>query len=176
MHLKIVEKQTRFDARIRLAHRLQIEHGIELAEMAEVMGFSDETYYLRLRRLKLESSPDNFNPARRTANRVLRRLQAELRHMIEGEELPDKSKAEALMALARAVKTVSELSNEADASRQGGDCDPPPVSTGDVRKALSQIDRRIEEIAAKRAREILGGGLDANADRGGAAGMAVSGT
>ncbi|MBV2142636.1 hypothetical protein KUG47_03870 [Falsochrobactrum sp. TDYN1] len=169
--MKIAKGDERREARVRLAFRLQMKHAIEIAQIAEVLGLSEKGYRDRVRRLKLEADKLNMPTA---ADHALERLQAELRKLIEGEELPDKSKAEALMALARAVKTVGELASETGSSRQEENAGTV-VSLSELRQVLARIDRRIEELAQRRAREILGGGLDAKADIGGGKRMADKG-
>lgn len=161
-------RQARSEARIRLAHALQTGHGIDPAEMARVLNLSLPRYLARLRQLKLDAA----KPAASPEVAALQRLQAELKRLLEAEELPDKGKAEALMALARAVKTLGELSSETPppAAVEAG-----PVGLAQGRDALQRINRRIEELAQKRARELLGGGLDAPADAGGGRGMAAEG-
>lgn len=158
--MKNATGDARREARVRLAFRLQMKHGLSAADVAEMLGLTEKSYRNRLRRLKLESD-NSFSPTE-TEN-ALKRLQSELRKLIEGEELPDKSKAEALMALARAVKTVSELVSETknlEPNEEAG----TTVSIGELRQVLARIDRRIEELAQKRAREILGGGFEAKAN------------
>lgn len=91
-------------------------------------------------------------------------MQAELNKLIDGDDLPDKSKAEALMALAKAVKTVGELVAETQTAE--GDTVTSVASLHEVRQALIRIDRRIEDLAQRRARDILGRGLDAKSDNG----------
>lgn len=130
--------------------------------MAELLGLAPATYGRNLRRLKLGGGRKDAACA--PPETPLMRLQAELQKLIAGEELPDKSRAEALMALARAVKTVGELAAEAPAPEREGE---PVIGFAAVQQALARIDRRIEELAEKRARDILGGGADACADRGG---------
>lgn len=160
--------QTRSEARIRLAHAIQTGHGVDPADMAQLLDLSPEAYRTRLRRLKLDIAA----PAATPEALALARLQAELKRLLEAEELPDKGKSEALMALARAVKTLGELSSETAPPV------PPeigPVSLAEGRQALQRINRRIEDLAQKRARERLGGGSVLSADAGGGAGMAADG-
>lgn len=169
--LKTAKGDERREARVRLAFRLQMKHAIEAAQIAEVLGLSEKGYRDRIRRLQLETDSRNMPSATEYA---LQRLQAELRKLIEGEELPDKSKAEALMALARAVKTVGELASETGSSSDEGERGAV-VSLSELRQVLARIDRRIEELAQRRAREILGGGLDAKTDISGGKRMADKG-
>ncbi|MFC7065257.1 hypothetical protein [Brucella rhizosphaerae] len=161
----------RREARVRLAFRLQTKHDIAWAEVAQLMGLSEKTYRDRIRRLGLKD-PGLNRPS--GAESALQRLQTELNKLIDGEDLPDKSKAEALMALAKAVKTVGDLASEAAPSDQDHN-NGPVLSLSEVRQAVARIDRRIEELAQRRARETLGGGLDATTDNGGGTRMADPG-
>ncbi len=158
--------------RIRLAYQLQMRHGIAAGDLAAILGLSEEGYHLRLRRLKFIG--DEPTQPQRPADSAFERLQVELQRLLHGEELPDKSKAEALMALARAVKTVGELTPEGGGQDTGRDMIVRP-DVKEVRQALARIDRRIEELAEKRAREILGGGLGVPTDIGGGGRMAATG-
>ncbi|MHC5230908.1 hypothetical protein [Brucella sp. LJL56] len=174
-HPKIVEKMSRGEARIRTAHRLQIAHGIDPADMAELLSVSVSQYLNRLNRLNLACSSAAPDSDKRTRDAILERLQAELKRLLDGEDLPDKSKSEALMALARAVKSVGELTAEERPTSQspaGG----AVASLGETRKALMRISRRINELAESRAREILDGGPDAAASGSSGGGVAASGT
>ena len=119
------------------------------------MGISEKNYRDRLKRHgfleKMHSKPSATESA-------LQRLQAELNKLIDGDELPDKSKAEALMALAKAVKTVGDLATETETTTV--DNAASVVSLHEVRQALIRIDRRIEDLAQRHAREIVERGLD----------------
>jgi len=152
----------RREARVRLAFCLQMKHDIVSAEIAEVMGSTEKQYLHWLKVIGLDEEALIKPSATDTA---LQRLQSELNKLIDAEELPDKGKAEALMALAKAVKTVGELATETGAVETSNDTGL--VSLVEVKAALARIDRRINELAKRRAREILGGGLDAKSDHGG---------
>ncbi len=160
------------DERVRLAHGLQAEHGVAASRMAALLGLDEKQYLRRLGQLGLDLPPEG-PPL--VAPGALERLQAELRRLVEADELPDKARAEALMALARAVRTVDELAVEAARARPAEAGAGPAVELAAARRALQRIDRRIEHLAKKRAREILGGGLDAPASGDGGEGMAASG-
>ena len=151
----------RREVRVRLAFCLQMKHDIVSAEIAEVMGSTEKQYLQWLKVIGLDEKA-SIKPS--AADTALQRLQSELNKLIDAEELPDKGKAEALMALAKAVKTVGELSTETGAVETSNDTGL--VSLVDVKAALARIDRRINELAKRRAREILGGGLDAKSDHG----------
>lgn len=153
------------EVRVRRAHALQVAHGIDIADMAEAMGLSLTNYIARLNRLQLDINTVT-NRELRKVDPALERLQTELKRLLDAEELPDKSKAEALMALARAVKTVNELS--AESSAPAARTEEKAADVNGTRQALLRIDRRIDELAKKRAREIMERGLDAKAtDKGG---------
>ncbi len=171
-HLDIATKQALMEARVRRAHELQVAYGIDIAIMAEVMGLSLNNYLQRLRRLQLDGAVQS-ETERRTTDPALERLQMELKRLLDAEELPDKSKAEALMALARAVKTVNELSAESSVPAER--TEEKAADVNETRQALLRIDRRIDELAKKRAREIMERGLDAKATDEGGGGMADPG-
>lgn len=167
-------RQTRGAARILLAHRLQKQHGIAAEDMARILAISLEKYLAEIERLGPDEAEPKAQPTQSPTAMVLDRLQSELKRLIEGEELPDKGKAEALTALARAVKTVGELVSEA------GQLSPPErenktESAANIRQVLSRIDRRIDELANKRAQAMLGGGFDAKTTNGGGGRMADPG-
>ena len=174
IHPKIVENMSRGEAHIRLAHQLQIAHGIDPADMAALLSVSISQYLNRVHRLNLACSTAAPDSRMKTGDAILERLQAELKRLLDSEDLPDKSKSEALMALARAVRSVGELSAE---DKPAG---PLPAgraaaSLGDTRRALARISRRINELAESRARQILDGRPDAAANGSSRGGVAVSG-
>lgn len=177
LHPKIVEKMARGEARIRLAHQLQIAHGIDPTDMAELLSVSISQYLNRLNRLNLDCSSAAADSQVKTRDAILARLQAELERLLDGEDLPDKSKSEALMALARAVKSVGELTAEDKSAGPSGPlfAGRTAASLSDTRRALMRINRRINELAESRAREILDGRPDAAASGSSGGGMAVSG-
>lgn len=163
--------QDRAETRIRLGHQLQILHGIDVGDMAEVLGLSLKTYQTRLRLLKLDTVEKSVE--QRQVDPALERLQTELNRLLDAEELPDKSKAEALMALARAVKTVNELAAETvTVTREAGETQ---ADVNQTRQALVRINRRIDELAKTRARHIMERGLDAKTTDSGGGGMADPG-
>nr|WP_247886259.1 hypothetical protein [Brucella intermedia] len=137
-------------------------------------------YLNRLNRLNLDCSSAAADSQVKTRDAILARLQAELERLLDGEDLPDKSKSEALMALARAVKSVGELTAEDKSAGPSGPSGPlfagrTATSLSDTRRALMRISRRINELAESRAREILDGRPDAAASGSSGGGMAVSG-
>ncbi|MGJ0207150.1 hypothetical protein SD208_01375 [Ochrobactrum sp. BD67] len=174
-----MEKISRGEARIRLAHQLQIAHGIDPADIAALLSVSISQYLNRLNRLNLACSTAAADSQRRSRDAILERLQTELTRLLEGGDLPDKSKSEALMALARAVKSVGELTAEDKPASQHPASQQPAshavASLSDTRKALMRISRRIDELAESRAREILDGRPDAAASGSSGGGVAVSG-
>ena len=134
-----------------------------------MLALSPEKYLAAIRRL----GPDDGDIRGQSPTAVvLDRLQLELKRLIEGEELPDKGKAEALMALARAVKTVGELASEVVRPPER---DNRTASVTEIRQVLSRIDRRIDELANRRAQAMLGGGFDAGTTDGSRGGMAAQG-
>jgi DNA-directed RNA polymerase specialized sigma24 family protein len=158
------------EARVRLAFCLQMKHDVAVTEIAKVMGCSERQYLHWLKRFGLNEQVQIKSSSTENA---LQRLRTELNKLIDGEELPDKNKAEALMALAKAVKTVGELATETGASEVGGGALVP--SLHEARQALARIDRRIDELAKRRAQEILGRGLDAKSDHDSGKRMAAQG-
>ncbi len=174
IHPKIVKTPARCEARIRLAHQLQVAYGIDPADIAELLSISVSQYLNRLNRLNLVSSSAAPDSEKNTRDAILERMQIELKRLLDGENLPDKSKSEALMALARAVKSVGELTaEEKPVGRSSSGA--AVASLGETRKALTRISRRINELAERRAREILDGRPDAATSGGGGGGVAVSG-
>ncbi|WP_266064741.1 hypothetical protein [Brucella intermedia] len=168
------------EARLRLAHQLQVAHGIDPADIALLLSVPVSQYLNRLNRLNLDCSSAAADSQVKTRDAILARLQAELERLLDGEDLPDKSKSEALMALARAVKSVGELTAEDKSAGPSGPSGPlfagrTAASLSDTRRALMRISRRINELAESRAREILDGRPDAAASGSSGGGMAVSG-
>lgn len=159
--MKTQKIDERREARVRLAFCLQMKHDIASADIVELMGCTEKQYLQSLKLIGLDEKTLIKPSATDTA---LQRLQSELNKLIDADELPDKGKAEALMALAKAVKTVGELATETGGAEASENTQQ--VSLVDVKAALARIDRRINELAKRRAREILGGGLDAKSDHG----------
>ncbi|WP_247881997.1 hypothetical protein [Brucella intermedia] len=178
-----MDKLARGEARLRLAHQLQVAHGIDPADIALLLSVPVSQYLNRLNRLNLDCSSAAADSQVKTRDAILARLQAELERLLDGEDLPDKSKSEALMALARAVKSVGELTAEDKSVGPSGPSGPSgplfagrtAASLSDTRRALMRISRRINELAESRAREILDGRPDAAASGSSGGGMAVSG-
>lgn len=158
------------EARVRLAFRLQMKHDILSADMAQLMGCTEKQYGHWLKGAGFDEKA-LIKPS--VTDTALQRLQTELNKLIDAEELPDKGKAEALMALAKAVKTVGELVTETETSETSTEASV--VTLGDVRQALDRIDRRIDDLAERRAREILERGADAQSDHGCGQRMVIEG-
>ncbi|WP_247875225.1 hypothetical protein [Ochrobactrum sp. Marseille-Q0166] len=170
MRLKTRKNDERREAQVRLAFRLQMKHDVAVAEIAQVMGCTEKQYLHWLKGVGLDEK-NLIKPS--ATDTALQRLQTELNKLIDAEELPDKGKAEALMALAKAVKTVNELVSETEISET--DIGASVASLAEVRQALIRIDRRIDELAKRRAQEFLERGLDAQSDNGRGQRMAAQG-
>ncbi|WP_433849294.1 hypothetical protein [Brucella pseudogrignonensis] len=170
MRLKTRKIDERRQAQIRLAFRLQMKHDITKAEIVQLMGCSEKQYLHWLKGVGLDENA-LIKPS--VTENALQRLQAELNKLIDAEELPDKGKAEALMALAKAVKTVGELATEAETSEVNPEASF--VCLDDVKETLIRIDRRIDELAEIRAWEILERGPDAKSDNSSGQRMAAQG-
>ena len=128
---------------------MQVAHGIDPADIALLLSVPVSQYLNRLNRLNLDCSSAVADSQVKTRDAILARLQAELERLLDGEDLPDKSKSEALMALARAVKSVGELTAE---DKSAGPSGPlfagcTAASLSDTRRALMRISRRINELA-----------------------------
>ena len=81
---------------------------------------------------------------------LLMKINTELQNFSKADGLPEKSAVEALASLAKAVKSISELSRETRAEQAGSQPEQGRETGGvkpeDVREALSIISARITEL------------------------------
>lgn len=140
-------------ARLQKAFQLQKRYSVSFSDMAHFLGISEKLYRRRLTMagfdLKiLEKLKNNAG-----THSAMLKLQAELTNIIEGQGLPDKATADALTALAKSVKSVLELQQEA-----GGNETDNTIETADLQmtnNVLEMINSKINELADHRANEIL---------------------
>lgn len=161
--------------KLRAARRLQQRYNIAAAEMAAVLGITENIYRKRLLKLGFDSTHiENPFGLYGEAAGIMVKLQTELARLANDSGLPDKSSADALTALARTVKTVVELMREGTTE--------PETDAGshenviEIGAALDKIDRRINELAAERAAEILRSRTEYTAENSIEQGVVVSGT
>lgn len=141
-------------AKLRAAWRMQQRYHIAAAEIAAIIGLSENIYRKRLLKLGFDCShSENPFGLYGEAAGIMVKLQTELARLANDSGLPDKSSADALTALARTVKTVVELMREGTAEPETGSA--PQEDLTDIGAALDKIDRRINELAGERAAEIL---------------------
>lgn len=146
-------------SQLRVCQSVQMQYGVSACDMAAILRLREDQYRSRLRRLGLAADPSAFDfDLRRDASEIVVKIQSELGRLAREHGLPDKGAADALTALARTVKTVGELlkDNEGADSRvlpKGDAVDGPDMDR--MRTALLRVERRIEELAQKRANEIV---------------------
>lgn len=146
-------------SQLRVCQSVQMRYGVPAREMAAVLCLKEEQYRNKLRKLGLTPDPSAFEfDLRRDATEIVVKIQSELGRLAREDGLPDKGAADALTALARTVKTVGELLKESEgidsrAVPKGEATDGLDMNR--MRTALQRVERRIEELAQKRANEIL---------------------
>ena len=137
--------------RLHVAHRLQRRYPIGSDDIAALLGVTAEAYHKRLKKAGLDCITSVL-PALDIED-ILVKINAELHSFSQGEGLPDKSAVDALAALAKAVKSVSELSKETRSESGADDSESQSENGGvkpeDVREALSLINRRINELSGQ---------------------------
>lgn len=168
--------ESRSIARLRTGQRVQSRYGVPAHIISELLGLSEASYRSRLRKLGLPADIPVVNfDLHRDAGEIMRKIQAELARLAQDSGLPDKGAADALTALARTVKTVIELLRE----NEPAPVDPVSEDNGiDVKKlriALQRAERRIEELAQKRANELLDQRTEPGPHNDCQSGVAVSG-
>lgn len=136
--------------RLQAVHRLQRRYRIAGQDMAFLLGWKPEIYQKRLKKAGLDSHVSGVPLL--DVEDLLIKINTELQNFSKADGLPEKSAVEALASLAKAVKSISELSKETRAeqlvvqpergSETGG------VKPEDVREALSIISARITELRA----------------------------
>lgn len=143
--------------RLRAAFNLQNRFRISDDDVAPVLGLSVRAYHSRLKRAGLvRLKYQTFNGRVIDTDEILTKINAELIVLTQQEGLPDKASVDALPALAKALKSIADISKEtpADAGKISADLQDGQeygLKLGDVREALRLIDCRINEIACERA-------------------------
>lgn len=141
--------------RLHVAHRVQRRYPISSDDMAVLLGLTVEAYHKRLKKAGFDSAASNL-PALDIED-ILVKINAELHSFSKGEGLPDKSAVDALAALAKAVKSISELSketrNDSVADENESQSENGGVKPEDVREALSLINRRINELSGQTTKD-----------------------
>lgn len=146
-------KQRKMADRLHAAFQMQVRYCVPPPDMAFLFGFSEKNYHRRLVAAGLDVKKlDKLNDTSGT-NSAMLKLQAELTKIIEAQGLPDKASADALTALAKTVKSVLELQQEAATHEVTTDI--VVTDTAVVNKVLGIIDDRINELANYRATELL---------------------
>ncbi len=136
--------------RLLAVYRLQRRYQITVPDMAFLLGVKPEIYSRRLKRAGLDYSSVSLPVL--DIEDLLIKINAELQNFSKAEGLPEKSAVEALAALAKAVKSISELSKETRVEplndKHDNGNDDRGVTPEDVREALSIISARITELRA----------------------------
>ncbi|PYE88380.1 hypothetical protein [Phyllobacterium leguminum] len=160
-------------ARNHAGYRLTCKYSVPHADIAFLLGMKEKNYLTRLRRLGIDA---DVNTTQRLPGleEILARIRAELMRLTEEGRVPDKGAVDALVSLARALKTVIELERE-NIAPPVADTGPASVSPEELREALARIDRRIDELANLRAAEIIQRRLDGSHNNGSGQGVVLSG-
>lgn len=136
--------------RLLVAHRLQRHFAIAAQDMAILLGVTVDAYYKRLKKAGLDIAATDLPTL--DIDDILMKINAELQSFSKAEGLPDKSAVDALAALAKAVKSISELAKETRADRLPDEretqSDNGGVKPEEVREALSLINRKIAELSS----------------------------
>ncbi len=136
--------------RLQAVYRLQRRYQITFPDTAFLLGVKPEIYSRRLKRAGLDCSSVSLPVL--DIEDLLIKINAELQNFSKAEGLPEKSAVEALASLAKAVKSISELSKETRAELAGNQPEQTSevggVTPEDVREALSIISARITELRA----------------------------
>lgn len=134
--------------RLQTVHRLQRRYRIAGQDMAFLLGIQPDIYFRRLKKAGLDSNASGLPQL--DIEDLLIKINMELQNFSKADGLPEKSAVEALASLAKAVKSISELSKETRAEQQGNqpeqDSETGGVKSEDVREALSIISARITEL------------------------------
>ncbi|WP_439273324.1 hypothetical protein [Pseudochrobactrum sp. HB0163] len=134
--------------RLLAAYRLQRRFHIAAPDMAFLLGLKPEIYCRRLQKAGLNSHAAGLPQL--DIEELLIKINTELQNFSKAEGLPEKSAVEALASLAKAVKSISELSRETRAEQAGNQPEQESETGGvkpeDVREALSIINARISEL------------------------------
>ena len=136
--------------RLQAVYQLQRRYQITVPDMAFLLRVKPAIYSKRLKRAGLDYSSVSLPVL--DIEDLLIKINAELQNFSKAEGLPEKSAVEALAALAKAVKSISELSKETRAELAGKQPEQVSEAGGvtpeDVREALSIISARITQLRA----------------------------
>ncbi|GGB08911.1 hypothetical protein GCM10011491_41130 [Brucella endophytica] len=140
-------------ARTRAGYDVSRKYGVPHAEIATLLNIKEATYLCGLRRLGLDHDPAKSGRLP-DMEEILSRVRTELMRLTEGGRVPDKGAVDALVSLAKALKTIIDLEREND-TRPAEAAPAAEIRPGELREALALIDRRIDELATLRAAEII---------------------
>ena len=133
---------------VQAVYRLQRRYRIAGQDMAFLLGLQPDIYLRRLKKAGLNSNANS--PPQLDIEDLLIKINTELQNFSKADGLPEKSAVEALASLAKAVKSISELSKETRAEQAGNQPEQGHETGGvkpeDVREALSIISARITEL------------------------------
>ena len=134
--------------RLQAAYRLQRRYQIVPQDIAFLLGLKPDIYRNRLKKAGLDITATGLPVL--DIEDLLIKINTELQSFSKADGLPEKSAVEALAALAKAVKSISELSKETRAEQLSNQPEPASEAGGvkpeDVREALSIISARITEL------------------------------
>lgn len=96
--------------RLQAVYRLQRRYRIAGQDMAFLLGVQPDIYLRRLKKAGLDSNANSLPQL--DIEDLLIKINSELQNFSKTDGLPEKSAVEALASLAKAVKSISELSRE----------------------------------------------------------------
>lgn len=141
-------QQSAVHERLQVAYRVQRRYRIAVQDMAFLLGLKPDIYQKRLKKAGLDSNASGLPLL--DIEDLLIKINTELQNFSKADGLPEKSAVEALAFLAKAVKSISELSKETRAEQSPGQPERGSETGGvkpeDVREALSIISARIAEL------------------------------
>ncbi|KXF78285.1 hypothetical protein ATN84_00315 [Paramesorhizobium deserti] len=140
--------------RARAGYRVTRRYGVPHADIAFLLNIEEKTYLRRLRQSGLDPDADESAGQLPDIEEILANIRGELVRLTEGGRVPDKAAVDALVSLARALKTLIELTPE-KARRPFAEAAGVAVTPEEISEALARIDRRIDELANLRADEII---------------------
>jgi len=160
--------------RARAGYHVTRRYGVPHADIAFLLNIEEKTYLRRLRQSGVDPNTAMRSDRLPDIEEILANIRNELARLTEGGKVPDKGAADALTALARALKTVIELAREST-PRPVAEAAPAAVSPEELSEALARIDRRIDELANLRAAEIVRRRLERPAGDGADTGVVLPG-
>jgi hypothetical protein len=171
----MVSTSSRASERAHAGYRLHLRYGVPHADIAFLLKVKERSYLNRLNREGIDPhAAGRLDGLPVDIEEILANIRNELARLTEGGKVPDKGAADALTALARALKTVIELAREST-PRPVAEAAPAAVSTEELSEALARIDRRIDELANLRAAEIVRRRLERPAGDGADTGVVLPG-